>query len=182
MKKIISLSFAICLLSFYGYCQSKNLDYIEVTNPVKTERPIKCGPEGSDSVDSNDPRTHLAYEGNPHKNRYDIPESQNITIINIDDLIASDAIKSKYQQGIAVQVTGYVDTVKPGDPESCNCGTKDVKYEDTHIELTPDDSHTSKKYRMVVEVTPRLRMLKGSSWTTAELKSMGLHFKKCKPL
>jgi len=73
----------------------------------------------------------------------------------------------------AVEITGYVYDIKPGGVETCNCGTKDKLYLDTHIEITPNDKETGKDKRLIVEVTPRIRLAmqsKGEDWTTQTLK------------
>ena len=75
----------------------------------------------------------------------------------------------------AVTLSGYVFNVKTGGVETCNCKTKDHAFRDTHIELTPDENHTDAKYRVIVEVTPRLREImaeQGLNWSTESLNGM----------
>jgi hypothetical protein len=75
---------------------------------------------------------------------------------------------------------GYVYNVAPGGIESCNCHAKDNDDRDTHITLTPDAKHTSGKYRVIVEVTPRFRAIRkvqGIDWSTSTLRKTILHKK-----
>jgi hypothetical protein len=114
------------------------------------------------------------YTLNEKKNRYSFPKkSDYITDISISDLISSGN-EFQYSSNKAVILTGYVYNVKNGGVETCNCKTKESAYRDTHIELTPDNKHTSPEYRLIVEVTPRIRAImavKGIDWSTETLKS-----------
>ena len=76
--------------------------------------------------------------------------------------------------------TAYVFNVTPGGVESCNCHMRDQEDRDTHITLTPDAKHTTAKYRIIAEVTPRFRAMmkaKGIDWSTSNLKKMLIHKK-----
>ena len=175
MKKITYLSLLFCLLSIKVYCQT-NLSTIDVTDP-NTGKLAPCGPEGSEKADSKIKSAHLAWIGNPLKNRFDVPKASEIKTLEIKDLIATDAVKTKFTQGTPVQVTGYVYLVKPGDPESCNCNTKDETYKDTHIELTINSTETGPKNILIVEITPRMRelMQKNEDWSTAAIQKKYLN-------
>jgi hypothetical protein len=73
----------------------------------------------------------------------------------------------------AAIITGFVVGVKPGGPESVNCGATDAPHTDTHIELALTAGDTRGIHQMIVEVTPRERALmaaKGKNWSTANLK------------
>jgi|GEM_PF-563599 len=162
---------AFVVLVLTGYSQA-NLKKIKVPDPNNPGETIDCGPEGS-AKNGKNKNSRLAWLGNPEKNRFDIPDPSKVKTIKIEELIAKNADKKKFKPGDAVEVTAYVYDVKPGGVESCNCGTKAANFKDTHIELTPDDQRTSAEYRMVVEVTPRLRMImddQGTDWSTANLK------------
>ncbi len=153
-----------------GYGQS-NMDVIKVPDADNPGETIDCGLEGS-AHDSRNKLGHLSWIGNPQKNRYDIPDQSKIRSLKIEELIASDADKSKFTPGTPVQVTAYVYNVKAGAPESCNCGTNDQDFMDTHIELTPNSTDTDARFKMIVEVSPRLRMLmsqQGVDWSTTTL-------------
>jgi hypothetical protein len=114
------------------------------------------------------------YRLNEYKNRFAFPRKEdylpNITI----EQLAAGRDESEFPMDKAVILTGYVFSVKMGGVETCNCKTKDEAFRDTHIELTPDEQHTSEEYRLIVEVTPRLRGLmaaKGVDWSTEALKA-----------
>ncbi|HTH55838.1 MAG TPA: hypothetical protein VL728_07305 [Cyclobacteriaceae bacterium] len=170
MKKLTAL---LVLILFFqvGYSQG-NLDVIKVPDPANPGETIDCNQRGS-AKNGRTKNSQLAWIGNPEKNRWDIPDPSKVKTIRIEELIAKNADKKKFKSGTPVQVTAYVYDVKPGGVESCNCGTKAASFKDTHIELTPDDNKTSAEYRMVVEVTPRLRMImnkQGTDWSTTTLK------------
>ena len=161
-----------------GAKAGENLDIINVPDSVPGSKTIPCGMEGSELSDNTRSKdAHLAWLGNPLKNRYDIPKPGDIKTLKVGDLVASDAIKSKFTQGTAVEVTGYVYVVKSGGQESCNCKTTGQSFWDTHIELTPDNKDTSVKSIFIVEVTPRLReeLNKQAEWTTETLHKNILH-------
>src|SRR5205823_13818512 len=64
--------------------------------------------------------------------------------------------------------------VKPGGVETCNCRSKDPAFRDTHIELTPDVNLTDPQFRVIIEVTPRIREIMSKNnldWSTGALKS-----------
>ena len=113
------------------------------------------------------------YRLNEYKNRYNFPtKSDYVTGITLNDLISSGN-DEQFPIDKAVILTGYVFNVKMGGVETCNCKTTDPAYRDTHIELTPDDQHTGPEYRVIVEVTPRIRAIlaaKGIDWSTETLK------------
>ena len=128
---------------------------------------VECGLHGSSAPDKKE------YELNVLKNRYKFPDSAAMMPnITLQDLIKSGS-SGDFPQDKAVILTGYIFNVKVGGVESCNCKTKDQLYRDTHIELVPDEEHTGPEYRLIVEVTPRLRALmaiKGQDWSTETLK------------
>jgi len=113
------------------------------------------------------------YDPNALKNRYNLPTSDDMdNQISLDQLI-NNADPNAFSTDKAITLTGYVYNVKVGGIESCNCKAKKAQYRDTHIELTPDADHTDSNFRVIVEVTPRLRKLmskKGINWSTATLK------------
>ena len=79
----------------------------------------------------------------------------------------------RWKETQAAIIAGFVVAVKPGGPETVNCGATDPAHTDTHIELalTADDSEGI--HHMIVEVTPRGRAImaaKGKDWSTANLR------------
>jgi hypothetical protein len=113
------------------------------------------------------------YKLNEYKNRYHFPTKSDYDItITLQQLMTSGD-EGKFSVDKAAIITGYVFNVKMGGVETCNCKTKNPNYRDTHIELTPDNQHTSPEYRVIVEVTPRIRAImaaKGIDWSTETLK------------
>jgi hypothetical protein len=169
------MSRLIIYLFILSICQSCSSNYSNSSNTndssghqVISIDGIDCGMHGS------------AHPGRPEyglnesKNRYNLPTKGDFTIgIALNDLISSGN-ENQFPIDKAVILTGYVFDVKMGGVETCNCKTKDETYRDTHIELTPDDQHTGPEYRVIVEVTPRIRAImavKGIDWSTETLKS-----------
>lgn len=115
------------------------------------------------------------YELNVYKNRYTFPKPTDfVTGITLEQLLSSGN-EHDFPVEKAINVSGYVFNVKMGGVETCNCKAKDEAYRDTHIELTPDENHTGPEYRLIVEVTPRVRALmgvQGTDWSTDELKQL----------
>ena len=130
---------------------------------------INCGIHGSSQVGSK------TYVLNEYKNRYSFPDSISIDrSLSISDLLSSGN-PNQFDQNKAITIQGYVFDVKTGGVETCNCKTKDAAFRDTHIEITPDENHTDPQYRIIVEVTPRIREImatKGMNWSTTELHGL----------
>jgi hypothetical protein len=77
----------------------------------------------------------------------------------------NDIGRWKVRYGAAI--TGY--DVKVGGIETVNCGARDPRDRDTHIELVPDPMDSGAALRLIVEVTPRWRAIvaaKGVDWST----------------
>ncbi|MFL5741203.1 MAG: hypothetical protein ACJ75B_13350 [Flavisolibacter sp.] len=128
---------------------------------------VDCGIHGSAKYNSR------SWKLDEYKNRYQFPSASDFdTSINLESLSAS-ADPNGFDIDKAVILRGYVFNVKTGGVESCNCKTNDPQYRDTHIELVPDEHHTDPQYRLIVEVTPRLRLYmadRGEDWSTPSLK------------
>lgn len=127
---------------------------------------VDCGVHGSAKYNSR------VYELNELKNRYQFPRPSDYdSTITLQRL--TKASEYAFSSNKAAMVTGYVYNVKVGGVESCNCRTKDRDFMDTHIELTVSRDKTSPQYRVIAEVTPRLRAImadKGVDWSTTTLK------------
>jgi len=122
------------------------------------------------------------------KNRFIFPkQSEFDPQITLQEMVKPGVDTGRFSPSKAGKITAYVYNVDYGGMEACNCTTKVKKYIDTHITLTPDPNHTKGKYRVIVEVTPRIRamMLNGtdteghslsvSDWPTDSLRSRLLH-------
>jgi hypothetical protein len=129
--------------------------------------------------------TECGLEGNPngseaqkdldrHKNRYESPADEDIDPqVSLPAMLALGKDYNRFDQDKGAKIIGFVVNVKSGGKESCNCDANSPDAWDTHIELGLADS-VPKTQRVIVEVTPRLRMLKnkaGENWATDELAS-----------
>jgi len=128
---------------------------------------IDCSIHGSSKWGSK------TYYLNELKNRYNFPSPNEMdSTVTIDKLIKS-ADPNQYSTGKGIRIKGYVFKVKSGGIETCNCRSKDQFYRDTHIELTADGEHTGPQFRIIVEVTPRIRQImskNGIDWSTGSIK------------
>ena len=116
---------------------------------------------------------------NQLKNRYAVPRESDIDrSITLGAMLAPGDDRSRWSSASAAEITGYVLDVKPGGPETCNCGKKDALHSDTHIELVLHATDTSLSQTVVVEVTPRLRAMvlkNGTDWSTNSLRRQFRH-------
>lgn len=147
-------------LLFFWFCST--------AQSVLTMDGTACNMHGSARVGSD------VYYLNELKNRYIFPQNSDFDkSITFQGLMQS-ADPNQFSPTKAARLQGYVYNVKAGGVESCNCKAKNLLYRDTHIELTPDETKTDPQYRVIVEVTPRLRALmaqKGIDWSTAGLRN-----------
>jgi hypothetical protein len=136
------------------------------------------------------PMTGLRQDGSlpdqPHqqqnlmKNRYNFPKASDFnSSITLDAVLKPGDDRSRFSQGEAAQISGYVMEVKPGGAELCNCKTTNKQYYDTHIAIAASSNDLDETHWMIVEVTPRIRNImlstKGLDWTTDALKNTILH-------
>ncbi len=125
---------------------------------------------------------------NKLKNRYTFPAPTDFDpAITIEAMASPGVDSSRFSTSKAGRITAYVYNIEPGQPEACNCTTKVDKFKDTHITLVADPNKTLGKYRVIVEVTPRMRamMLNGrdqnghtltvEDWSSATLRATYLH-------
>jgi hypothetical protein len=126
-----------------------------------------CGPEGKANSEG-------MKDLNRHKNRWSIPEESDIDAeVSLAAMLAPGKDVGRFDQEKAAKVQGYVIDVKMGGKETCNCGADQPDLRDTHIELALA-AGAPEIQRVIVEVTPRLRMLmnmNGTDWTTDTLKN-----------
>jgi hypothetical protein len=79
----------------------------------------------------------------------------------------------RFDPSNGAEITGYVNDVKVGGIETCNCHARAAGFRDTHIELVPGPDDSGPTRRVIVEVTPRIRAQEkqaGVVWTTSALK------------
>jgi hypothetical protein len=108
------------------------------------------------------------------KNRYTAPTpGQTNPKITLAAILASGNDIGRWKVKDGAQIVGYVYDVKPGGIETVNCHSRGLADRDTHIELVLDPMNTGAAKRMIVEVTPRWRVLMGArgvDWSTRVLR------------
>jgi hypothetical protein len=122
-----------------------------------------CGPDGT-------AHSEAAKELNRLKNRFKSPTEEDIDAeVSLVAMLAPGNDIRRFDSQRAARIQGLVVNVLVGGKETCNCGATAPDERDTHIELAlaKDAPETQ---RVIVEVTPRIRKLKGSGWTTAAIK------------
>jgi hypothetical protein len=134
---------------------------------------MPCGPEGTGP-------TKKLQELNRLKNRFKTPDKIDETVTLAAMLTPGDDDPSDgtppFDEGAGGTITGFVIEVIRGGSEtgeSCNCKATVENECDTHIELAlaPNAPATQ---RVIVEVTPRTRMLanmRGEDWSTKALRT-----------
>ena len=147
----------------------------DVSDPLHTasapqqdlERLDGCGLEG----DATNPAVQ---ELNRLKNRTGAPEPQQIdSRVSLAAMLEPGNDRSRWNDSRAAEITGYVWDVKVGGVETVNCRASDPRHRDTHIELVLDPMDSSASHRVIVEVTPRMRVIaerRGADWSTNALR------------
>ncbi len=113
---------------------------------------------------------------NRFKNRYTLPRENDFDArFNWEEFLKDEDDRKKFSNENAAILRGYVYRIKEGSVETCNCNAKDPYFQDTHIILTPNADKTDALLQVVIEVTPRLRLLmreKGIDWSHEALKKL----------
>jgi hypothetical protein len=108
------------------------------------------------------------------KNRTVAPLKTDVNpAITLTSVLAPGNDVDRWSESQAAIITGFVVAVKPGGPETVNCGATDPAHTDTHIELALSADDSQGIHHMIVEVTPRWRAMmaaKGKDWSTDNLK------------
>ncbi len=161
MKKPVI--FAIITLAVFAFSFILKFTRTNETNTYQNTE--ECPPEGN-------AKSERIGELNKFKNRLEIPTKQQIdTLITLKKILEHGDDKKRWENTKAVSIIGYVYEVKNGGVETCNC--KDATTKDTHIEILLDPMQNEKMFRVVAEVTPRMRKLmlaKGIDWSTKTLR------------
>jgi hypothetical protein len=109
------------------------------------------------------------------KNRTVAPLKSDVNpAITLTSVLAPGNDIGRWNESQAAIITGFVVAVKPGGPETVNCGATDPAHTDTHIELALSADDSLGIHHMIVEVTPRWRAMmgaKGKNWSTSSLRS-----------
>lgn len=116
-------------------------------------------------------------ETNKKKNRYTFPNASQVDpSITLEAMLQPGDDEDRFSEASAAQITGYVVHVSErGSSETCNCHNTQVMFTDTHIDIVLDPGDDSKKRRVVVEVTPRLRAImadRGVDWSHQALQEL----------
>ena len=85
----------------------------------------------------------------------------------------NDNTPPRWNEKKAGVLVGYVHNAKPGGIESVNCGAKAIPDRDTHIELVLSLPDSAGSRRVIVEVTPRMRVWARThkmDWSTPTLE------------
>lgn len=113
-------------------------------------------------------------ELNRLKNRTTPPDPQQIDpAVTLSALLEPGYDRGRWNESHAAEIIGYVEDVKVGGVETVNCRATDPEHRDTHIELVLDPMNASADHRVIVEVTPRARVLaeqRGEDWSTSALR------------
>jgi hypothetical protein len=124
---------------------------------------VDCGPEGSATSKAGKALDRL-------KNRYLAPGADDIDPeVSLSALLAPGYDVNRFDSTKAATIRGYVVDVMVGGKETCNCEATAPDERDTHIELALSP-HPPEIQRMIVEITPRGRKIKGEAWTTPAVK------------
>ena len=153
----------ILFLSFFGV-KSVAQDILIMPNGSE------CGVEGSAKRKNDKGFNRL-------KNRYNFPRQSDIDItFNWSKIQEASDDRRKFNARRAAILRGYVVAVSMSNPESCNWNSKESDYRDTHLVLAPDkNSKDDKSQHVIVEITPRIRLLMqqtGQDWSQKALKKL----------
>jgi hypothetical protein len=155
-----------CTLLFLSFFWVKSAAQDILIMPDGSE----CGLEGSAKRKNDKGFNRL-------KNRYLFPRQSDIDVtFNWSKIQEDSDDRRKFNARRAAILRGYVVSVSMSHPESCNCNSKEPDYRDTHIVLAPDkNSKEDKSQHVIVEVTPRIRLLMqqdGQDWSQKALKKL----------
>ena len=129
---------------------------------------INCPPQG-------DAKSEQVQARNVFKNRDILPTWGDFdTHVTLAAIVATGSDAQRWSNTKAATITGYVIDVKPGGLETVNCHAHDLADRDTHIEIALRPG-APKTERMIIEVTPRLRLLmaaQGVDWSTTKLEQV----------
>jgi hypothetical protein len=126
----------------------------------------QCGPEGTAT-------SAAGKDLDRHKNRYAVPDINDIDPeVSLAAMLAPGKDTNRFDQEKAAKVQGLVIDVKVGGKETCNCEAVDPAERDTHIELALSGD-AEEIQRVIVEITPRLRMImkkQNVDWSTNKVR------------
>ena len=110
------------------------------------------------------------------KNRYKSPQKADFDPnFNWTELAKFEDDSRKFDVNKAAILRGYVLRVSMSGKETCNCNSQNPDFRDTHIIITPSKDQKGVLDQIVIEVTPRMRLLmkqKGIDWSQTALKKL----------
>jgi len=109
---------------------------------------------------------------NKLKNRTGEPKQINQDI-TLEKILAKGIDSTRFSNGDAATLTGYIVGVKAGGGEDCNCYYGKEEFIDTHIEIALKKGEKDKTKYMVVEITPRFKATHKDCRTAAIRKLIG---------
>jgi len=163
------MKLAACLVGALALGLLLRQDLDTATGVYTTSDGVACPLEGT-STGSDGTK-----ELNPLKNRFSFPKDDDIDPdVTLMAMLAPGDDVGRFDPKRAATITGFVGNVKRGGKESCNCKATQTIDMDTHVELAlSQEASKIKTQRVIVEVTPRLRLLmkkEGIDWTTETLE------------
>jgi hypothetical protein len=143
-----------------------------------SQRPVPVPNPGLETLDGcpmeGDASGPAVRQLNRLKNRFAAPEPQQIDpSVTLAALLEPGDDRARWNDQLAAEITGYVWDVKVGGVETVNCRASDPQHRDTHIELVLDPMNGSELHRIIVEVTPRMRVVaeqRSEDWSTGALR------------
>lgn len=160
----------------HGWVWARNL---RATNSSTAAASLATGRDGPPEIYRGCPLEGSAVQdhrkaSNRKKNRITRPREADVdTTVTLAALLRDGDDEDRWSDVRGASIVGYVVDVKKGGEETVNCGERDIRYRDTHIDLVLDPSDTMKVVRVIVEVTPRWRAYmnqRGDDWSTAALE------------
>lgn len=110
------------------------------------------------------------------KNRFIFPQKSDFDAqFCWEELSKFEDDRDKFDKKKAAILRGYVLRVGISEKETCNCNSENPDFRDTHIVITPSKEKRGVLDQIIVEVTPRMRLLmkeKGIDWSQATLKKL----------
>jgi hypothetical protein len=167
-RSIWTLFLALALLAFF-YWRNQ---------PKEAPGPAPAPRQDLDTLDGcwleGDASNFAVRELNRLKNRTAAPDPQQIdSRVTLAAMLEPGDDRDRWNERSAAEIIGYVWDVKVGGVESVNCHATDPEHRDTHIELVLDPMSSSERGRVIVEVTPRMRVLadqRGEEWSTNAIR------------
>lgn len=130
---------------------------------------VLCPLEGSAKRKNDQALNHL-------KNRSTFPKKSDFDAqFCWEELSKFEDDRDKFDEKKAAILRGYVLRVRMSEKETCNCNSENPDFRDTHIVITPSKEKRGVLDQIIVEVTPRMRLLmkeKGVDWSQAALKKL----------